>query len=75
MHRNYIKCCHDCVDDRYPGCHDHCKKYLDAKAAYEAKKAEIRKAKDANEYLIEVSKKNREEHQKLKKKHITYGGR
>jgi predicted transcriptional regulator of viral defense system len=36
-----IKCCHGCIaPERYPGCHDHCPKYLAEKEKHDAEKAE-----------------------------------
>lgn len=41
-----IKCCKDCVPpQRYPGCHEHCQKYLEEKRLYEIQKQKERAAK------------------------------
>lgn len=36
-----IKCCKDC-NDRYPGCHSHCVRYINEKAEDEAQKEQQR---------------------------------
>lgn len=36
-----IKCCKDC-NDRYPGCHSHCARYINEKAEDEAQKEQQR---------------------------------
>lgn len=43
-------CTPDCPK-RTPGCHDHCKEHKEAKAAYEARKAELNKYKACDQYI------------------------
>lgn len=41
-----FECCHHCTPPkRTPGCHDHCPEYKEAKEAYEAGKAEYKRAR------------------------------
>lgn len=51
-----IKCCMYCTTDRHIGCHSTCKRYIDEKAEYDKKQAEIRKRKqlkrDVDGYII-----------------------
>ena len=47
-----FECCQPCKPpDRYPGCHDHCKKYIEQKAINDAQNEAIRK-KNAISYGI-----------------------
>ena len=41
---NSITCCYQC-QDRYPGCHGSCGRYISAKAENNARNAELRKQK------------------------------
>lgn len=48
-----ITCCHGCMaPERYPGCHDKCPKYLEAKAKHDALKAADDKRKQIKGSLI-----------------------
>lgn len=38
------KCCYECTE-RYPGCHDHCEKYADARQTWDNRKETIRQLK------------------------------
>ena len=41
-----IRCCNGCVPPkRYPGCHDHCPEYIEAKKKHDAEQEQIRKAR------------------------------
>ena len=42
-------CCKFC-EDRYPGCHDHCEKYQTARKELDDYNAQIRQAKQIDEY-------------------------
>lgn len=45
-----IKCCHPCKPPvRYPGCHDHCERYIEEKAQNEMKMAAYKKKKAAED--------------------------
>jgi hypothetical protein len=43
MNLKFPNVCKGCVE-RHPNCHSSCQKYIEAKAAYEAKKAELMEA-------------------------------
>lgn len=45
-----IDCCYKCVDDRYPGCHDHCKRYKEQREKHDKRKAELTKDRDVRDY-------------------------
>ena len=42
--------CKDCTD-RYPGCHDHCEKYKEDKAAHDKRRYEERLQREASMYI------------------------
>lgn len=44
---------------RRPGCQDHCEKHQAEKAAYEARKAELRRDSDVRDYIVKEIVKNR----------------
>ena len=49
MTYNYEFSCKNCTD-RYPGCHGNCKNYKEEGAAYDEKKAEFNRQRDARRY-------------------------
>lgn len=52
MERTKITCCKDC-QERFPGCHGSCEKYIQQRAELDAAKAELRKKHDINKGLNE----------------------
>ena len=60
MMNGISECCRYCTD-RYPACHDHCEKYLDAQQTWEAFKDKVRKAKsdDYDLYKCEAIRKQK----------------
>ena len=49
-----IRFCYGCVPPkRYPGCHDHCKQYLEEKAVDDAAKAEMDRQRRIRDGLIQ----------------------
>ena len=46
-------CSRDCPE-RKPGCHDHCDKYKRERAAYDKRKAELDKHREARQYSMSV---------------------
>lgn len=56
--------CKNCTDDRYPGCHDHCEKYLRVKQRNDAVKEAKRRDHDINDYIVGVIQKNRDSERK-----------
>lgn len=67
MNKGISGCCKDCPD-RYPGCHDHCEKYIKASKEWQDYKNMIYEGKRASEYdlhkfrTIEVVRKRRKWH-------------
>ena len=59
--------CKDC-SDRYLGCHDHCRKYLDDRDRRLAQKEEMRRQDNGNEQLRAIYSKKK--YKEIKK----YGG-
>ena len=51
--------CKGC-QDRYPGCHSKCAKYIEEKAEYEKQKAALKSDKEALEYTIAGIRRNRD---------------
>ena len=62
MQKQRFKKCMYCTPEtgRHPGCHDTCKHYAEEKAADEAEKEKIRKAKDAEALATNTAVKLRE---------------
>jgi len=50
--------CKNCPD-RYPACHDHCKKYKTEKRKHEAYKKEQSKYTDADTYIFDQMEKSK----------------
>ena len=50
MMNGISECCRYCTD-RYPACHDHCEKYLDARDKWETHKSHIKAAKEEGDAL------------------------
>ena len=63
--------CKGC-DKRYPGCHDHCKSFLKAKAEYEKTKALSKKDEELRQYAVTRSFTRRDEMSMQKKRHSGY---
>lgn len=54
MMRGLSDCCRQCTE-RYPACHDHCEKYLDARKEWETHKRRSREMYDEyDEYKAEA---------------------
>lgn len=51
-------CCKDC-ENRYPGCHGSCERYLSAKAAHDSKREKIRQERSGRNAAYEVAKATR----------------
>lgn len=50
---NYFEKCQHCVPpERYPGCHDHCPHYAEAKAKWDADKAKQDADKEVRHYCL-----------------------
>lgn len=48
-----IYCCKGCeAPKRYPGCHGECQEYLDQKAWYDKRKAELDKERQVDQAII-----------------------
>lgn len=48
-----FSCGRDCPD-RKPGCHGQCEKYKKERAAYDKRKAELNRYKDAQSYTMDI---------------------
>jgi len=58
-----IHCCHGCTKrwvTKTDTCHSNCKDYHDEKIKYEEDKAQIRKSKEFDDYLIKRNNKRRD---------------
>lgn len=53
MGLSMFTCGRDCVD-RKPGCHSHCEKYKRERAAYDKRKAELNKDREARRYTMQL---------------------
>ena len=73
MSNKTIVSCRNCLD-RYPGCHQYCKKYKKERAEYDRQKAEANKNRDAYYYSVERMYRINERQAKDKKSHRTFGG-
>ena len=60
-------CCKKCTDDRYPGCHGSCEKYLKIKAKNDELK-EARKLDNDKRYISKNAIKNFQKHVKRRDK-------
>lgn len=58
--------CKDCPD-RYPGCHDHCKKYKREKEIWDKQKIEDAKEKEIADYICHINAERYDTHVKNKK--------
>lgn len=53
---NRIKVCHGCTE-RYPACHDHCEKYIQAKQDWENQKELIKENKAKEDLYSDYKRK------------------
>lgn len=59
--------CRYCTDDRHPGYHDRCERYLKVKQRNDAVKEAKRKDRDINDYIVGTIKKNQDHDSKCRR--------
>lgn len=70
-HRSPFPCTPDCPE-RVPGCHDHCKRYMEARAKYDARKAEYEPDSETKAYYTEMKLKAIDSAAKRRKRSAYY---
>lgn len=71
MTYNYDFSCKGCPN-RYPGCHGECETYKKERAAFDEKKAELEKYKEAKRYSYNTIADTIDAEAKLRKSHRGY---
>lgn len=68
-----IDCCYKCTDDRYPGCHDHCKRYKKQREKHDKRVAELNADREVRDYWCRSQQKRHDQYIKDKQKTRGYG--